>query len=108
MPQLPRTRPYQHTNLRHAVPHSPRVRLLARIPIVCLPFTLVLLLPSDILQLRIQVPDFGGEVGHVRAVELDVGAGGANNDVEIEADVRRGEPGGIVGAEADGVVACVV
>lgn len=44
----------------------------------------------------------------MRAVELDVGARGADDDVEVEADVRGGEPGGVVRAEADGVVACVV
>ena len=42
------------------------------------------------------------------AVLLDVGFGGANDDVEVHADVGVAEPRGVVGRETDGVVACFV
>lgn len=53
MPQLPYTSAHENNNLRYAVPHSLGVGRLAQIPIIRLPFPLVLLLSPDILELRI-------------------------------------------------------
>lgn len=41
-------------------------------------------------------------------VVVKVGFCGAYDDVEVETDVGAGKPGGVVGGEADGVVACFV
>lgn len=41
-------------------------------------------------------------------VLLHVGLGRANNDVEVHSDMCMAEPGGVVGAEADGVITRVV
>ena len=44
----------------------------------------------------------------MRAVVLCVWFCGAHNDVEVESDVGVDEPGGMIGGEADRVVACFV
>ena len=41
----------------------------------------------------------------MRPVLFEIGLGGPDDDVEVHADVCVREPGGVVGAEADGVVA---
>lgn len=109
MPHLPRARRNQHTNLRYRVPHRLRVRRFAHVAERCLALTLVLLLPLDILELQIQISEFLGELGHVRAVVLCVRLRLADDDVEVQADVGGREPGtAVVAGQADGVVTGVV
>lgn len=106
MPQLPRTCHHQHHNLRDTVPHRLGIRRLAQIPKVWLHLKLILLLPSDILQLLGQVGEFGRELGDVRAVLLSVALSAADDYVEVKTYVRFRGPevtGG--GGEIDCVIA---
>jgi hypothetical protein len=108
MPELPCTCAEQDSDLSYAVPHGPGIGGLAQVPVVLFPLTLVLLFAADILELGVEVADLSCEFGDVGPVVLDVGFCGADDDVEVEADVGVTEPGGVVGGEADGVVACLV
>ncbi|KAG6855635.1 hypothetical protein H0H87_012815, partial [Tephrocybe sp. NHM501043] len=101
MPQLPHTGGYEGDNLCNTVPHGPRIGHLAQVPIIG---------PSDLLELDDGVPDFAREAVDVHPVVLNVSLGNGEGDdnVEVEADVGVEEPGGVVGGEADGVVTSVV
>ena len=109
MPQLPYARRHEYTNLRERVPHRARVRVLAEIAEGGLALALVLLLAADVLELHVQVAQLLGELGDVRAVVFRVRLRAADDDVEVEPDVRAREPGrAVVAREADGVVTRVV
>lgn len=108
MTELPRAGRDENDDLCNAVPDCTCVCGLAEVAVVCLSLPLVLLLPPDILELEVEVADLCSEAGDVCAVLLDVGFCCADYDVEVEADVGVGEPGGVVCGETDGVVACVV
>lgn len=108
VPHLPCTCRHQHDDLGKTVPHCSRIRGLAQISVIRFPLALVLLFSPNILQPVIEVADLGRDVGDVMPVLLHVGLGGADDDVQVHSDVRMAEPGGVIGAEADGVVACVV
>ncbi|KAG6851555.1 hypothetical protein H0H87_000538, partial [Tephrocybe sp. NHM501043] len=107
MSQLPPTRSHEDDNLCNTIPDGSCISRLAQVPIISLPLPLILLLP-DLLELDVEVPDLARKATNVRPVVLDVGLSGADDDVEVEADVGVGEPGGVVGGEADGVVTGVV
>lgn len=100
MSQLPRTRSNDYRNLSKAVPDSTRVRGLAEIPVVRLALSLVLLLAPYILELLVEVTEFGRELGDVRPVLLAVVLCVADDEVEVQPDVRV--DGGC--GETDGVV----
>ena len=111
MPQLPRTSHDQHHDLSHAIPNRSRIRQLAQIPKISLPLPLVLLLSPDILQLDVQLSNFGSDFRDVRAVVLEVWTDLANRDVEVHSDVGGGrEPGraDVRGRKADRVVSGIV
>ena len=42
------------------------------------------------------------------SIVFEVGFSSTDDDVEVETDVSVGEPGGVVGGETEGVVACFV
>lgn len=92
MPQLPRAGDDKHYNLCYAVPQRPRVCQLAEVPEICLPLSLVLLFPADVLQFLVQVTKLRRELCNVRAVLLAVGFRASDDDVEVETDVRAGRP----------------
>lgn len=102
---MPRARHNNDQDLRDTIPHRPRVRRLTQVPVICLSLSLILLLPPDVFELLVEVAHFRGHFGDVGAVLLDVCLGGADDDVEVHAYVGVGEPRGVVGGEADGVVA---
>lgn len=108
MSELPCTRAYEHDDLRDAIPHRAGVGRLAKVTEVRLALALVLLLPADILELQIQIAQLGGELRDVRAVVLRVRLGRADDDVEVQPDVRAPEPRparGVRRGQADRVVA---
>ena len=92
MPHLPHTRYDQHHDLCDAVPHRLRIRRLAEVPEVRLALALVLLLAADVLELLIEVAQLRGELRDVRAVVLPVGLRAADDDVEVQPDVRGAAP----------------
>ena len=53
MPQLPRTGSYEYDNLGKTIPYRPGISGLAQIPEILLALSLVLLFPSDILELLV-------------------------------------------------------
>ena len=92
MPHLPRARRNQHANLCYRVPHRLRVRRLAQVTECFLALSLILLLPANVFEFHVQVPEFLRELGHVRPVVLGVRFRLADNDVEVQADVCAREP----------------
>lgn len=108
MSQLPGTCCNQDDDLSDAVPDSPRVRSLAEVSVVSFPLALVLLFSSDIFQFVIEVADPSGETRDMGAVVFDVIFRGANDDIEVQANVGVTEPRGMIRGETDGVVAGVV
>ncbi|KAG6843499.1 hypothetical protein H0H87_003739 [Tephrocybe sp. NHM501043] len=109
MSQLSRTRSHKEDdNLCNTIPHGSRSGRFRRVPIISLPLARILLLPPDLLELDVEVTDIACEAADVRPAMLNVVLGGADDDVEVEADVSMGEPGGVVSGEADGVVAGVL
>jgi hypothetical protein len=97
MLHLPCTRKEEDNYLRQAVPYSSRIGGLAEISERRLPLPLVLLFSVYLLDFVADVSDFGSELGDMIAVVLYVRLCRADNDVEVELDVRGGEPGGVVG-----------
>lgn len=108
MPQLPCACHHQNNNLYDTIPHRLGVGSLAEISEISLSFSLVLLLPSDILEFLVQIANFGCQFRDMRAVVLGICFCGADNDVQIQADVRVGEPGRVICGKADRMVACFV
>lgn len=92
MPQLPHTSNHQHDDLRQTVPHRPGVRRLAEVAEVGLALALVLLLAADVLELLVEIPELRGELGDVRPVVFAVGLRAADDDVEVQPNVRGGAP----------------
>lgn len=108
MPQLPSTRRNEHNYLSTSIKYRPPINCFAQIPILRLPLALILLFSSDRREPIVQIPNPARDFADVGAVVLDVAFGAADDNVEVELDVPGGgEPaGGVVGREADGVVAC--
>lgn len=103
MPQLPSTCNNQCAYLQHTVPHGSGIRCLAQITIPRLALSLVLLFPTDVFQLRVQVADFRGKCRDMRAVLIDIRSRGPDDNVEVYFDMcvggrgrRRGETNGMV------------
>lgn len=108
MPQLPHTSRNQHPDLYQTIPKRPRIRVLTQIPKISFSFPLILLFSPNILQFQIQVPDLSRQFGNMSSIVFEVGFSSTDDDVEVETDVSVGEPRGVVGGEAEGVVACFV
>ena len=69
---------------------------------------MILLFSPDILELLVQVSEFRGKFGDVRAVLIPVGLGATNDDVEIEPNVGLGGCCALRGGKTNGVVACLL
>lgn len=103
---LPNAGYHEDDNLCYAVPDRLGVRILAEVPKIRLSLALVLLFSSDVLELLIQVTQFRGELGHVRAVLVSVRLGASDDDIKVQTDVCGRTPRRVGdGGEADGVVA---
>ena len=108
MSQLPGTCCNQDNDLSDTVPDSPRVRSFTEVSVVGFPLALVLLFSSDIFQFVIEVADSGSDARDMGAVLFDVAFRGADDDIEVQANVGVTEPRGMIRGEADGVVAGIV
>lgn len=79
--QLPCARSNKHNNLSNAIPHRPRIRSLAQIPVSGFSLALVLLFPADSRETIVQLAQFARDGTDVCAVVLYVAFCSANNDV---------------------------
>lgn len=106
---LPVARSQQDYDLRNCIPCGTGVGGFTQVPVLGLSFSLVLLLPPNVLQPSIEVPELLSHFTNVLSVMFCVVLCSSDVDVEVHPYVSTGEPPRcVVGAQADGMITSFV